>query len=160
MHLKERAFCQGEFLLEKFADGQAVRENRPYIRIVIFNIFVTVGLVEVWSLITAQGGTAYSAANANLAVGDSAAAPAVGQVALQGANQARAPMNPGFPNAPVGGVEVWQADFGPLVANFDWNEFAVFNAPIGGTMMDRAVSAQGVKIAGQTWRLTFTFTLS
>jgi len=160
VRIKERGVCRGEFLLEKFADDQAVKENRPYTRILILNIFVTIGLAEVWSLVTAQGGTPYSAANANLAVGDSAVAPAVGQVALQGANQARAPMNGGFPNAPVGGVEIWQADFGPAVANFDWNEFAVFNAPVGGTMMDRAVSAQGVKAVGQTWRLTFTFTLS
>ena len=151
----------GVFLLEKFEDDRAVAARRPYYTSKPFrNIFVNTGLAEVWKLVTAQAGTAFSNANANLGVGNSAAAPAVGQTDLQGASKFRAVMNVGYPLAPANGVEVWQSDYTGAQANFAWEEFAVFNAAAAGTMMNRSISSQGTKTAGQTWRLTYTFTLS
>ena len=36
----------------------------------------------------------------------------------------------------------------------------VFNASVAGIMMNRKTSVQGIKTAGQTWRLTLEITLS
>lgn len=160
--LLEAGRIGGVFHVEKFEDDRAALAGRPYhVSRPFHNIFVNTGLAEVWKLITAQGGTAFSNANAYLGVGDSNAAPAVGQTDLQAAvNKLRVAMNVGYPNAPVNGLEQWQSDFTGGQANFSWQEFAVFNAAAAGVMMDRAISNQGTKTAGQTWRLTFSFTLS
>jgi hypothetical protein len=153
----ERGKAAGVFQIDRFDEsGRLYDRGKPF-----HNIFVNTGLAEVWKLITAQGGTAFSNANANLGVGDSNAAPAVGQTDLQAAtNKLRKVMNATFPNAPVNGLEQWQSDFVSGDANFSWQEFAVFNAAAAGVMMDRAISNQGTKTSGQTWRLTFSFTLS
>lgn len=152
-----RGKIAGIFQIDRFdADGKLYDHGRPFP-----NIFVNVGLAAVWNLVTAQGGTAFSNANARLGVGDSNAAPAVGQTDLQAAvNKLRKAMNVGFPNAPVNGLEQWQSDFTGAEANFSWQEFAIFDAAAAGTMMNRSISNQGTKTAGQTWRLTYSFTLS
>lgn len=161
MEFKERVQLRGVWRVSKFGSAEALRRNQPYeIGSPFENIFVTVGLAELWMLVTGQGGIPFSAANAFLGVGDSVVAPAVGQTDLLGANKVRAGMNGGFPPAPIGGVEQWQADFGPAVANFSWDEFACFNAAAAGTMLNRTTSAQGVKPPGDTWRLTLTITIS
>jgi hypothetical protein len=153
----ERGRALGLFQIDRYDErGRLYDVGKPF-----HNIFVNTGLTEVWKLVTAQGGTAFSNANANLGVGDSNTAPAVGQTDLQAAtNKLRKAMNGGFPNAPVNGLEQWQSDFTGAEANFSWQEFAVFNAAAAGVMMDRATSNQGTKTSGQTWRLTFSFTLS
>lgn len=153
----ERGKTLGLFQIDRFDEnGKLYDHGKPF-----HNIFVNTGLAEVWKLITAQGGTAFSNANANLGVGDSSTAPAVGQTDLQAAtNKLRKAMNATYPNAPVNGLEQWQSDFTGAEANYSWQEFAVFNAAAAGVMMDRAISNQGTKTSGQTWRLTFSFTLS
>lgn len=158
----ERGKTLGLFQVTKFEDDRALKLGEPcFVGDPFYNIFVNAGLAEVWKLVTAQGGTAFSNANANLGVGDSNAAPAVGQTDLQAAsNKLRVAMNATYPNAPVNGLEQWQSDFTGAQANFSWQEFAVFNAAAAGVMLDRAISNQGTKTSGQTWRLTFSFTLS
>lgn len=154
--LAARGKISGIFQIDRFDEsGKLYDHGKPF-----HNIFVNVGLAEVWNLVTAQGGTAFSNANARLGVGNSAVAPAVGQTDLQGGSTLRKAMNVGFPNAPVNGLEQWQSDFTAAEANFAWEEFAVFNAAAAGTMMNRSISSQGTKTAGQTWRLTYSFTLS
>jgi hypothetical protein len=159
---QEKGRALGLFQITRYASQRDALLGRPSdVGAPFHNIFVNVGLAEVWNLVTAQGGTAFSNANARLGVGDSSAAPAVGQTDLQAAvNKLRKAMNVGFPNAPVNGLEQWQTDFTGAEANFSWQEFAVFNAASAGTMMNRSVSNQGTKTAGQTWRLTYSFTLS
>ena len=153
----ESGKAAGIFQIDRFDEsGRLYDRGKPF-----HNIFVNTGLAEVWKLITAQGGTSFSNANANLGVGDSSTAPAVSQTDLQAAtNKLRKAMNATYPNAPVNGLEQWQSDFTSAEANFSWQEFAVFNAAAAGVMMDRATSNQGTKTSGQTWRLTFSFTLS
>lgn len=160
--LLEKGKAIGLFHVTRFASDRDVLLGKPcHVGDAFPNIFVNTGLAEVWKLVTAQGGTAFSNANSNLGVGDSNAAPAVGQTDLQAAsNKLRKAMNGGFPNAPVNGLEQWQSDFIGTEANYSWQEFAVFNASAAGVMMDRAISNQGTKTSGQTWRLTFSFTLA
>ncbi len=155
--IMERGKAAGIFQIDRFDEnGKLYDRGKPF-----HNIFVNLGMAEVWKLVTAQSGTAFSNANANLGVGDSNAAPAVAQTDLQAAtNKLRKAMNATYPNAPVNGLEQWQSDFTSAEANYSWQEFAVFNAAAAGTMLNRSISNQGTKISGQTWRLTYSFTLS
>lgn len=152
----------GLFQVTKYADRASLVADRPYcVGRPFKNILVNLGMAEIWKLVTAQSGTAFSNANANLGVGDSSTAPAVGQTDLQAAsNKLRKAMDATFPNAPVNGLEQWKSTFASGDANFAWNEFAVFNAAAAGTMMNRSISAQGTKTAGQVWVLTYSITLS
>lgn len=160
--LDERGKISGLFQITRFNNDRDVKLGRPYLIGKAFpNIFVNGGLAAAWNLITAQGGTAFSNANGFLGVGDSNTAPAVSQTDLQAAtNKLRVAMNVGFPNAPVNGLEQWQSDFTGAQANYSWQEFAIFNAAAAGTMLNRSISNQGTKTSGQTWRLTYSFTLS
>jgi hypothetical protein len=46
-------------------------------------------------------------------------------------------------------------------ANYDWNEFTAINASTDtGENLNRKVSAQGTKAAGQTWTLDLAITIS
>lgn len=155
--IMERGKTLGLFQIDRFDEsGRLFDRGKPF-----HNIFVNTGLAEVWKLVTAQGGTAFSNANANLGVGDSSTTTLVTMTDLQAAtNKLRKAMNASYPNAPANGLEQWQSDFTGSEANFSWQEFGVFNASSAGVMMDRATSNQGTKTSGQTWRLTFSFTLS
>lgn len=56
----------------------------------------------------------------------------------------------------------WSATFGTADANYVWNEWAVFNASTGGTMLNRATPAGGLgtKTSAASWTLTVTLSLS
>jgi hypothetical protein len=125
------------------------------------NILVNAGINAMWTLIAGTGATKFDNTNAYLGVGDSNTAAAAGQTDLQAAsNKLRVAMNGGYPTYGTSQVAVWQSDFTSAQANYAWEEFAVFNASSGGTMLNRKTSAQGTKTSGQTWRLTLTITLS
>lgn len=99
-------------------------------------------------------------------VGDSSTAAAVGQTDLQAAtNKLRKAMDTNYP-AIQGEQSVTDRQFkvrstyGSTDANYDWREFAIFNASSSGTMLDRFVSSQGTKVSGQVWQLDVTITFS
>ncbi len=154
----------GEFQITRFENDAALALNEPYsISEPFHNQLVNTGLILMWDLITGAGGTAYSNANAYLGVGDSTNAVLVSQTDLQASsNKAYAAMDSTYPLAPSNGVEVFRATFTSLVANYAWNEFAVFNGnnPPTAKMLNRSLSTQGSKTAGQSWQLLYTITLS
>ena len=65
-----------------------------------------------------------------------------------------------YANFAIVNVNAVLAAFGSADANHNWNEFAVFNASSGGTMLNRKVSSQGTKASGQTWTLDLAITIS
>jgi hypothetical protein len=89
-------------------------------------------------------------ANARLAVGDGTTAESPSQTNLQGTTTFRRSMDPGYPTV-TGSTLIFRATFGEEDANFAWNEWGVFNAAVGGTMLDRRVEYNGTKLEGQTW---------
>ena len=124
------------------------------------NIMVNSGLQLMVDLLIGAGGTVYSNANAFLGVGDSSTAEGASQTDLQAAtNKLRRAMSASFP-ARSGQTVTFRAAFGSSDANYSWNEFAVFNASTGGTMLNRKVSSQGTKASGQTWTLDLAITFS
>lgn len=105
-------------------------------------------------------GTPFNSENAYLGVGDSIGSFAANQIDLQGTSKVRKPMDIGYPviDAPV---VTFKATYGPSEANFDWNEWGVFNAATGGVMLNRVVESNGTKLSNQTWILevSIAFTL-
>ncbi|HBI50272.1 MAG TPA: hypothetical protein DDY21_00260 [Candidatus Moranbacteria bacterium] len=160
--LQEKGNWLAKWTIEKFANNEAVKLGKSYEKIEIEkNILVNTGINALTTLLAAGGGTAFNNANAYLGVGDSTTAAAATQTDLQAAtNKLRKAMNATFPTYGTSQKITFQSDFGADDANWAWAEMAVFNAAAAGTMLNRKVSAQGTKTAGQTWRLSLEITIS
>jgi hypothetical protein len=99
-------------------------------------------------------------ANAKIGVGDSNAAFDVVQTDLQAAvNKLRKGMDATFPTI-AGNALTFKSTFIGGEANWAWQEWAVFNAQAGSTMLNRVVEYNGTKLAGQTWILQVTLTVN
>ena len=110
----------------------------------------------------AAGGvvTAFNAANAHIGVGDSATAFVSSQTDLQAAtNKLRKAQDAGYPTQ-AANVLTFRATYGTAEANWAWNEWGVFNANSGGTMLNRKVESLGTKTSAQSWQITATVTLT
>ena len=104
--------------------------------------------------------TALNAANAYLGVGDSSTAFAASQTDLVAAtNKLRKAQDSGYPSG-ASNVLTYQSTFGTSDANFAWNEWGLFNASSGGTMLGRKVDALGLKANTQSWTFQVTATFS
>lgn len=98
--------------------------------------------------------------NAHLGVGDSTTAFAAAQTDLQAASNAfRKAMDETFPKRD-GNVLTFRSTFLTDDANFAWHEWGIFNAPSGGTMLNRKVQGLGTKANDTSWRLTATITVN
>ena len=124
------------------------------------NGLTNAGINELWTLVCGTGGTQFDNSNAYIGVGDSSTAFDATQTDLQGTNKLRKGMESGYPTYGTGQKATWKASFGGSEANWSWQEFAVFNAGSGGTMLNRKVSDQGTKTSGQTWVVTLEISLS
>jgi hypothetical protein len=104
--------------------------------------------------------TEFNNANAHLGVGDSTVAFAPTQTDLQAAtNKLRKAMDAGFPTR-SNNVLTFRSTFGTADANFAWNEWGVFNAVSGGTMLCRKVESLGTKPSTQSWQFTAQITIN
>lgn len=104
--------------------------------------------------------TAFNNANAYIGVGDSATAHSAAQTDLQaGANKLRKAMDATYPS---GGANVitFRSTFATTDANWAWQEWGIFNAASGGTMLSRKVESLGTKTSSQTWQFTTTLTFT
>lgn len=127
------------------------------------NIMLATGIDEIWDLVTGAGGIAFNNANAKLGVGDSSTAESAAHTGLQAAtNKLYKGMDGGFPTSTSQKV-TFQSTFTGAEANYNWNEFCANNGATNestGVRLNRKVSSQGTKTAGQTWILTLEITLS
>lgn len=104
--------------------------------------------------------TAFNNANSYIGVGDSTTAFAASQTDLVAAtNKTRKAMDATYPS---GGSNVitFRSTFGTSDANYAWQEWGVFNASSGGTMLNRKVESLGTKTSAQTWQFTVTLTFT
>lgn len=112
------------------------------------------------AMIVGETTTDFNSANAFMGVGDSSTAFAASQTDLQAAtNKLRKAMDATYPTRSANQL-TFRATFATGEANFTWNEWAVFNASNGGTMLNRKVEALGTKTSAQSWQLTTTLTLT
>jgi len=144
--------------VEKWHDGQI---DRPPDEVAEFegNLLTTAGANALWTALTGGSITPFNTANAYIGVGDGTAAASASQTDLQGTNKVRLAMDSGYPTV-SGNAVTFKATADGSTANFAWNEFGVFNASSGGTMLNRKVQNLGTKTSGAAWSITVTITLS
>lgn len=125
------------------------------------NILLNEGITRLQNLLIGGGGTAFNNANAYLAVGDSSTAESAAHTGLQASsNKLYKAMDATYPQI-SSQTTIWKATFGTSDANFAWNEFTVANGNSDASdNLNRKVSAQGTKSAGQTWVLQLQITWS
>lgn len=108
----------------------------------------------------AAASTPFNNANSYIGVGDSTTAYAAGQTDLQAStNKLRKAMDATYPQLATN-VITFRSTFGTSDANFAWQEWGVFNAASGGTMLNRKVESLGTKTSAQTWQFTVTLTVT
>jgi hypothetical protein len=76
-----------------------------------------------------------------------------------GASKTRKGMDSGYPSG-SSNVLTYQATYGTSEANHAWDEWGLFNAASGGTMLGRKVDALGTKTNTQSWTFQVTATFS
>lgn len=104
--------------------------------------------------------TTFAAANAYIGVGDSTTAFSASHTDLQAAsNKLRKAMDSTFPTQ-SSNVLTFQSTFSTSQANFAWEEWGVFNASSGGTMLNRKVETLGTKTSAQSWQITCQLTVT
>jgi len=111
------------------------------------------------SLLIGGAGTVFSNANAYLGVGDDATAFSASQTDLLGASKFRKAMDATFPTIATN-ILTFQSTFSTSEANFDWEEWGVFNASTSGVMVSRKAETLGTKANTQSWQFTVTLTVS
>lgn len=162
MHITENPHYRADWTITKYADDATFALGMAYEVVPIpNNLLLNEGIGELLDLLGGIGGTAFSAANAYLAVGDSSTAAAATQTDLQAAtNKTYKAMAATYPQR-TGQTLTFQSVFGSADANYAWNEFSVANGNSGTDKnLNRKVSAQGTKALGQTWTLQLAITLS
>ncbi len=110
--------------------------------------------------IVGAANTAFNNANSYIGVGDSTTAFAATQTDLVATtNRLRKAQDATYPTQ-ASNVLTFRSTFGTADANFAWQEWGVFNATTGGTMLNRKVESLGTKPNTQTWQFSVTLTLN
>jgi hypothetical protein len=119
------------------------------------------GRDHITSAIVGGAVTAFTSANAYIGVGSGTTAFAATQsVLVTPLTSARKAMDVGYPAVNANEL-TFRSTFGTTDAEGAWQEWGVFNASAGGTMLNRKVESLGTKpSATQTWQFTVTITLT
>lgn len=104
--------------------------------------------------------TFFTNANAYLGAGDDDTAFDAAQTDLQASsNKVRKAMEATYPQR-SSNVLTFRSLFGTSDANFDWEEWGLFNAASSGVMLSRKVESLGTKANTQSWQLTAEITVA
>lgn len=160
---KEAFHWKCVWTLEKQREG----ESTPYETINgEGNLLMYGGASALWDGITGRSVTQFNNANAYIGVGDSSTAEAATQTDLQASsNKHREAMDTSYPSFTDGTTSTsatitFKSTFETGDANFDWNEFGIFNASTSGRMLNRKVFSFGTKTSSDSWILTIALTIS
>ena len=139
--------------ITRYKNDDDYKRNLPY-HISRFkgNILLNEGIAALQNLLTGAAETAFNNANSNIGVGDSNTAEDAAQTGLQApTNKLYKAVEATYPQI-AGQVTTWRAVFTGAEANFDWREFTVASGNSDAAdNLNRKVSNQGTKAAGQTW---------
>jgi hypothetical protein len=105
--------------------------------------------------------TAFNNANAYLGVGTDGQTFSVNDTDLNpsgSGSKYRQGMEAGYPQQ-AANVLTYRALIPTGSGNFAWAEWGLFNAAVGGTMLNRKTEALGTKTSAQAWQLTATITV-
>lgn len=118
----------------------------------------TAGVVSLAQAAINDSPTFFNGANAHIGVGNAATPFSVIQTDLAGASRVRKGMEASYPQR-AGAELTFRSVYLAGEANFAWNEWGVFNAAAGGTMLNRRVAALGTKTSAAVWQFTVTITV-
>lgn len=126
------------------------------------NLFLNEGINNIWNALAgATGLTPFNNTNSQLGVGDSSTIEGPTQTDLLATtNKLYKGMEVGYPQYGTNQKMVFRSVFGEDDANFAWREFTVRNGATALINLNRKVSDQGTKLAGQTRALTLELSLS
>lgn len=127
------------------------------------NLLLNEGINELWTILgSASSGTKFDNTHAYLGVGDDSTAEAAAQTGLQAStNKVYKAMDSGYPTYGTSQLISFRATFGSTDANWHWQEFTAANGNSDASKnLNRKVSDQGTKVAGQQWQLTLQITLA
>lgn len=160
--ITEKILHKTVWRIRKYAKDEDFKKDRPF-EISEFdgNCLLNEGITALQNLLTGGAETAFSNANSYLGVGDSSTAADPAQTGLQAAtNKLYKAMEATYPQISAQKT-TWRSVFGVGEANFAWNEFTVASGNSDAAdNLNRKVSAQGTKIAGQVWTLDLEITWS
>jgi len=161
LKLKEKGILKRNWTIERFASQKDFEAGNCYKKSVVnHNCLANEGINELWTHICSAGGVKYDNTNAFLITGTGSGAAAAGDTEATFTAGVRKGMEAGYPTYGTNQKATWRALYGAGDANQAWQEFGMLNADGGGKLLNRLVSDQGTKTAGQVWQLTFTITLS
>jgi hypothetical protein len=144
--------------IEKYKDIWGYKTNSPYDTVCIRgNLLLNTGVNTIFSTLCGGSVVLFDYYNARIGVGDGSAAANASQTGLQGTNKAYARMEYGYPIYGSNQKVIFRAVFDANNGNFTWNEFTVDN---GNISLNRLVSNQGVKVAGEIWIVTLEITIT
>ena len=160
----EKGLWQPKYKIDRFENEDAYRHGGSPFEVSEWegNTLLNEGIQAIWNIIGALTTvTLFDASNAYIGVGDSSTAAAAAQTALQAVtNKLYKGMYAGYPQRSNQTI-TFRSEFLGGEANFAWNEFTVANGNSDSAVnLNRAVSSQGTKPAGQVWTLDIQITLS
>lgn len=138
------------------------------------NLALRGGASVMWEALRGAGSTASTSAKkyfngtAAIGVGNSTAAAAATQTALQGGSQLYKALTGGYPTHTTGSTAatvadiVYRSTYGPTEANFAWQEWALANkaTTTQRRLLNRKVQSLGTKTSAASWTFTITLTLA
>ena len=127
---------------------------------IIGNALVNQGINEMWTVLCSATGQAWDNANAVLIVGTGTGAENPADTRATFTLPVEKAMDGGYPTFGTLQKAIWRATYASGDANQAWEEFGVLNTITTGELMNRKISSQGTKIAGQVWELTLEITLT
>jgi hypothetical protein len=148
--------------IRKYANDEDFRAKRPFEEAEFEgNLLLNEGIAALQNLLIGAAETAFNNANSYLGVGDSNTGELATQTGLQApTNKLYKAMEATYPTI-AAQKTTWRSVFGSADANWAWNEFTVASGNSDAAdNLDRKVSAQGTKTAGQTWTLDLEITWS
>lgn len=161
MNISEHPIGRKKWTIHRYSSEEEYFMGRPYSESQFFdNLLLNEGKQALHNLLTGAAETAFSNANSYLGVGDSNTAEAVAQTGLQApTNKLYKAMEATYPLFTSPNKTTWRSIFGSGDANWAWNEFTVASGNSDASdNLNRKVSAQGTKTAGQVWTLDLEIT--
>lgn len=147
--------------VEKYRGDEAFEEGAtPYeVTEPVHNMLMTAGVNQLWTIVTGQGGTTYSATNCYMGVGDSTTTAAATQTDLQATTNKLRKQITAAPTISAN-TTTFSTTFGTSDGNFAWNEIGIFNASAAGTMLNRFVTSLGTKSSSASWTINVAVTIA
>ena len=123
------------------------------------NLLLNEGITALMNLLAGVAETAFGS-GAYIGVGDSAVAAAATQTGLQASPNKLYVQVESAPTITAQSI-TWRSVFDGNSANFGWQEFTVANGSSDAAdNLNRKVSDQGTKVAGQVWTIDLQITFS